>query len=190
MHYGALKKLDIANGEGLRTSLFVSGCTNRCKNCFQPQTWDFNYGREFTEDTVREIFDSMAVRSVRGLTILGGEPMEPENQRALLPFLREFKARFPNKTVWLYTGNTYEELTLGVGAHSKCLDITAELLSLCDILVDGRFEQERARLGLRFRGSENQRIIDIKQTLAAGKIVLWSGCSEDRAFSAPKEENQ
>lgn len=182
MHYGKIKKCDIANGEGIRTTLFVSGCRNRCKGCFQPETWDFNYGEEFTGRTAEEIFLSVDNPSVRGLTVLGGEPMEPENQRALLPFLRDFKARFPHKTVWLFTGNMYEELTGAPGTHAKCLDITAELLSLVDILVDGRFVEEEKRLGLRFRGSANQRVIDMNLTRKNGEITIWSGCAEDRGF--------
>ena len=184
MYYGALKKFDIANGEGIRTSLFVSGCRNRCKNCFQPETWDFNYGAPFDEGVKREIYDSMSSSSVRGITVLGGEPMEPENQREILPFLREFRERFPDKTVWLFTGNLYEELTGALGEHPKCLDITAELLSLVDILVDGRFDEEKKRLGLRFRGSSNQRIIDMNKTREAGEIVIWDGCKLDKTYDA------
>ena len=182
MYYGALKKFDIANGEGIRTSLFVSGCRNRCKNCCQPETWDFNYGAPFDEGVKMEIYDSMSSSSVRGITVLGGEPMEPENQREILPFLREFRERFPDKTVWLFTGNLYEELTGALGEHPKCLDITAELLSLVDILVDGRFDEEKKRLGLRFRGSSNQRIIDLNKTREAGEIVIWDGCKLDKTY--------
>ncbi len=183
MYYGNIKKSDIANGEGIRTTLFVSGCRNRCKSCFQPETWAFDYGREFTRETEEEIFKSFDNPVVRGLTILGGEPMEPENQQGLLPFLKEFKRRFPDKTVWLYTGNLYEELTAGVGEHEKCLSITAELLSLVDILVDGRFIEEEKRLGLRFRGSANQRIIDMNKTRTAGEIVIWEGVREDKSYA-------
>ena len=182
MHYGAIKKFDIANGEGIRTTLFVSGCRNRCKNCFQPETWDFNYGKSFTKETEEEIFATMDNSSVRGLTILGGEPMEPENQRELLPCLREFKSKFPDKTVWLYTGNLYEELTGKMGEHYKCIECTEELLSYVDILVDGRFVEEEKRLGLRFRGSANQRVIDMNKTRKTGEITIWSGCNEDRRF--------
>ena len=174
MHYGAIKKFDIANGEGIRTTLFVSGCRNRCKGCFQPETWDFTYGQPFTKEVEEEIFATMSNSSVRGLTILGGEPMEPENQRELLPFIREFKSRFPDKTVWLYTGNLYEELTGKMGEHYKCIKFTEELLSYVDILVDGRFIEEEKRLGLRFRGSANQRIIDMNKTRKENNIVLWS----------------
>ncbi len=182
MYYGAIKKFDVANGEGIRTSLFVSGCRNRCPGCFQPETWAFDYGKPFGSEAKAEIFESMSVGSVRGLTVLGGEPMEPENQRALLPFLREFKERFPDKTVWLFTGNLYEELTGLFGEHSKHLDITAELLSYVDILVDGRFIEEKKRLGLRFRGSENQRIIDMNKTRESGSIVIWDGVRLDKNY--------
>lgn len=127
----------------------------------------------------------MSVPSVRGLTVLGGEPMEPENQRELLPFLKEFRRRFPDKTIWLFTGNLYEELTGELGEHPKCLDITAEILSLVDILVDGRFEEENKRLGLRFRGSSNQRIIDMKKTRESGEIVIWDGCKLDKSYDKP-----
>ena len=187
MHYGAIKKFDIANGEGIRTSLFVSGCRNRCKNCFQPETWAFDYGRPFSPEAAEEIYKSMSVPSVRGLTILGGEPMEPENQREILPFLREFHSRFPDKNVWLFTGNLYEELTGALGEHPKHLDITEEILSLVDILVDGRFEEENQRLGLRFRGSSNQRIIDMNKTRETGEIVIWEGCKLDKFYDKPQE---
>ena len=181
MHYGKINKCDIANGEGIRVSLFVSGCRNRCKGCFQPETWDFNYGYEFTESTAEEIFLALDNASVRGLTILGGEPMEPENQKGLLPFLLEIKSRFPQKTIWLYTGNTYEEL---IGNHKNHTEYTDKILSLIDILVDGRFVEEEKAIGLRFRGSKNQRIIDMKATLEHGKIVLWEGMLEDRKYES------
>ena len=182
MNYAAIKKSDVANGEGIRTSLFVSGCRNRCKNCFQPQTWDFSYGEPFTDDVKEQIFKTFDNPVLKGITILGGEPMELENQEGLLPFLREFKSSFPNKTVWLYTGNTYEELTGAVGSHPKCLEITKELLSYVDILVDGMFVEEQKQLGLRFRGSSNQRIIDMKKTRELSEIVIWDGVSEDRSY--------
>ena len=182
MNYCALKKYDIANGEGVRVSLFVSGCRNRCKGCFQPETWDFNYGTPFTEKVWDEIFSSLDNPSVRGLTLLGGEPMEPENQIALLPFLLELKRRYPSKTVWIYTGYLYEQLLGKNGTHHTALDITPRLLSLADILVDGRFDEEKARLGLRFRGSENQRIIDLNRSEKEGSAVIWEGVSEDKKY--------
>ena len=183
MYYGAIKKSDIANGEGIRTTLFVSGCRNRCPGCFQPETWAFDYGAPFTDDVKEDIFKTFENPSVRGLTILGGEPMEPENQRGLLPLLREFKSRFPEKNVWLYTGNLYEELTGEVGSHEKALDVTAELLSYVDILVDGRFIEEKKSLGLRFRGSSNQRVIDMNKTRKEGSIVIWDGCALDKKYN-------
>ncbi len=183
MNYSAIKKSDVANGEGIRTSLFVSGCRNRCKNCFNPETWSFDHGDLFTKETEEEIFSTFSLPIVKGLSVLGGEPMEPENQRGLLPFLAEFKRRFPDRTVWLYTGNLYEELTGTPGSHPKCLEITEKLLSYVDILVDGRFIEEEKRLGLRFRGSANQRIIDMNKTREKGKIVIWEGCKYDRTFS-------
>lgn len=182
MNYAAIKKSDIANGEGIRTTLFVSGCRNKCKNCFQPKTWSFTYGSPFTDDVAESIFKTFENPVVRGLTVLGGEPMEPENQRGLLPFLKELKIRYPKKTVWLYTGNLYETLTGDVGSHPKCIDITGELLSLVDILVDGPFIEEQKRLGLMFRGSANQRIIDMNKTREAGRIVLWDGISGDKIY--------
>ncbi len=190
MYYCSIKKFDIANGEGIRTSLFVSGCRNRCHGCFQPETWAFDYGSPFTEKTRAEIYATMESSSVRGLTVLGGEPMEPENQIALLPFLAEFKQKYPHKTIWLFSGNTYEELTGELGSHPKCTEVTADLLSLVDILVDGRFVEEQKQLGLRFRGSKNQRIIDMNKTRAEGKIVIWDGCKLDKQYKgASNDEN-
>ena len=186
MYYGAIKKSDIANGEGIRTTLFVSGCRNRCPGCFQPETWSFDYGTPFTEEAKEEIFKTFDNPVVAGLTILGGEPMEPENQRELLPLLREFKTKYPSKTVWLYTGNLYEELTGKPGSHEKALDITEELLSYVDILVDGRFIEAEKRLGLRFRGSANQRIIDMNKTRREGRVVIWDGCALDKSYERKK----
>ena len=187
MHYGAIKYNDIANGEGIRVSLFVSGCTNRCPNCFQKQTWDFEYGEPFTNEVEEKIIEGLSKSYIKGLTVLGGEPMEVENQRALFPFLKRVREMFPEKTIWLYTGNTYEELTSAPGVYKKAIDITQELINLVDILVDGRFIEEQKSLGLRFRGSTNQRIIDIKKTNELGEIVLWEGARLDRTFV--KEDN-
>ena len=170
MHYGEIKNCDIANGEGVRVTLFVSGCTNHCKNCFQPQTWDFDYGKPFTEETEAELFRLLAPRYIRGLTLLGGEPFEPENQRALLPFLRKLRRELPEKTVWTFTGFTWEELHTE-GSHPRC-EVTDELLNLIDVLVDGRYVEERKDIGLRFRGSSNQRLLDLNATRASGKLTL------------------
>ena len=170
MNYGNIKYLAIEDGVGCRTVLFVSGCTHHCKGCFQPQTWDFNYGQPFTEETEQDIFRSMETNYVDGITILGGEPFEPENQKALLPFLKRFKKLFPEKTIWMYSGYTYEELN---DKKARCYTKeTKQILKLIDILVDGEFNEERKNLMIPFRGSDNQRIIDIKKSLSEKKIIL------------------
>ena len=171
MYYGQIKNCDIADGEGVRVTLFVSGCTNRCEGCFQPQTWDFCYGQEFTKDTEEQIINMLAPSYINGLTLLGGEPFEPENQRALLPFVKRVKETYPNKNIWAFTGFTLEQLK-EKAPHPRC-EATDELLSLIDILVDGRFEKDKKNLMLKFRGSSNQRIIDLPKTLASGEITLW-----------------
>lgn len=171
MHYGEIKNCDIANGEGVRVTLFVSGCTNHCKNCFQPQTWAFDYGQPFTAETEETLLALLAPDYVNGLTLLGGEPFEPENQRALLPFLRRVRRELPGKTIWSFTGFTWEELHTD-GAHPRC-EVTDALLETLDVLVDGRFVEELHDISLRFRGSKNQRILDVPRTLARGEIVLW-----------------
>lgn len=170
MYYGEIKDCDIANGEGVRVSLFVSGCTNRCRNCFQPQTWAFDYGRPFTEETEERILSLLSPGYVNGLSLLGGEPFEPENQRALLPFLRRVRAAYPEKNVWAFSGFTYEEL-LAEGSHPRC-EATGELLGLVDVLVDGRFEEALKDISLRFRGSSNQRLIDLNATRETGRVTL------------------
>lgn len=151
MNYGAIKKIDIANGLGVRVSLFVSGCRNHCHGCFQPETWDFNYGRPFTEETEKEIIEALRPWWIQGLTLLGGDPMEPENQQALLPFLQRVKRELPEKDVWLYTGYRLEEVR------------DTPILALVDVLVDGPFLLEEKDAGLAFRGSRNQRIIRLKE---------------------------
>ena len=170
MYYGEIKDCDIANGEGVRVSLFVSGCTNRCRHCFQPQTWAFDYGQPFTQETEERILSLLSPGYVNGLTLLGGEPFEPENQRALLPFVRRVKAAYPEKSVWAYSGFTYEEL-LEEGTHAHC-EATAELLGLLDVLVDGRFVEALKDISLRFRGSSNQRLIDLNSTRRTGAVTL------------------
>ena len=171
MNYCNIKYCDIANGEGVRTTIFVSGCTNRCKGCFQPETWDFNYGEPFTKDVEDQILKSLEPSYIDGLTLLGGEPFEPQNQAALLPFLKRVKKKYPKKTIWCFTGFVLEEKLLSPG--SKRCEYTDEMLSLIDILVDGPFVEEKKNISLQFRGSENQRIIDMKRTLSLGKVVLW-----------------
>ena len=169
MYYSEIKNCDIANGEGVRVTLFVSGCTNHCKNCFQPQTWDFCYGQPFTEETQQYLLDLLAPSYIHGLTLLGGEPFEPENQRALLPFLKKVRERFPKKNIWCYTGYLFDKELLGE-SRARC-ECTDEMLSLIDVLVDGEFVQELYSVALAFRGSENQRIIDVKKSLETGEIV-------------------
>ena len=173
MYYGEIKNCDIANGIGVRVTLFVSGCTNRCPGCFQPQTWDFCYGEPFTAETEELLLDMLKPAYIRGLTLLGGDPFEPENQRALLPFLKKVKQTYPGKNIWAFSGFTWEELHTE-GAH-PCAEVTEELLSLVDVLVDGRFIEAQKNISLRFRGSENQRLIDVPATLKAGKVTLWQG---------------
>jgi len=172
MYYGEIKDCDIANGEGVRVTLFVSGCTNGCKGCFQPQTWAFDYGQPFTEETEAKLLQMLAPDYINGLTLLGGDPFEPENQRALLPFLRRMREKLPRKTVWAFTGFVYEALRTD-GSHPRC-EVTDELLSLVDVLVDGPFVEALHDISLRFRGSSNQRLIDMNETRKQGEIVLWS----------------
>lgn len=171
MNYGEIKSCDIANGIGVRISLFVSGCTNHCKNCFQPQTWDFNFGEPFTSDTEEKILKMLEPDYIDGLTVLGGEPMEPSNQQALYPFLLKVKEKMPNKSIWVFSGFTLEEMR-EEGGYSNC-DVTEKILSIIDVLVDGRFVEELKDITLRFRGSSNQRLIDMKKTNEQGSIVLW-----------------
>ncbi len=171
MYYGSIEDCDIANGEGVRVTLFVSGCTNHCEGCFQPQTWDFHYGEEFTKETEDKLIEMLGKGYIDGLTVLGGEPFEPENQECLLPFLKRVKAEYPGKNIWVFTGFTYELLKTE-GSHPRCA-CTDEMLSLIDILVDGRFVLAKKNISLQFRGSENQRVIDVPKTLAAGEVVIW-----------------
>ena len=173
MYYGALKKCDIANGAGVRVTLFVSGCTNHCKNCFQPQTWDFCYGQPFTTETEDYLLSLLSPVYINGLTLLGGEPFEPENQAPLLAFLRRFRTALPGKTVWCYTGFTLEELLGKSGECRACTPHTRELLGLIDRLVDGRYVEELADITLAFRGSKNQRVLDLPATLTTGEPVLY-----------------
>ena len=170
MYYAEIKNCDIANGPGVRVSLFVSGCTHHCKGCFNEVAWDFGYGKPFTQETINEILTMLKPSYIRGLTLLGGEPMEPDNQRALLPFLRRVKAECPGKDIWCWSGATYERLHTD-GDHFRC-EITDELLSLLDVLVDGLFVEALKDLSLRFRGSSNQRLIDLNATRRTGALTF------------------
>lgn len=172
MHYGEIKNCDIANGIGVRVSLFVSGCTNHCEGCFQPETWDFNYGNDFTEETENRILEMLSPDYICGLTVLGGEPFEPENQRVLVDFLRKVRRKYPEKSIWCFTGFTLEMLETE-GTHCHC-EVTEEMLSLIDVLVDGRFDKNKKNISLRFRGSENQRLIDLNLTRDCGTLTLWN----------------
>lgn len=213
MYYAAIKKTDVANGPGVRVSLFVSGCTHRCKGCFNSEAWDFHYGREYTEETEQEILQALSPDYIRGLSVLGGEPMEPENRGTVHRLLRAVRRQFPDKDIWCYTGYDYEEDLLrwggrgtdsdkgaaeenGSGADSpgnaktqeavpegikkriteaKCPEIM-EILSMTDVLVDGKFVEEQKNLRLAFRGSGNQRLIDVQASLRQGKTVCLPEC--------------
>ena len=157
MNYGRIKKNDIANGPGVRVSLFVSGCRNHCPGCFNPETWDFDYGEQFTKKTEKEIIKALRPSWIQGLSILGGDPMEPENQKALLPLLKRIRITCPGKDVWLYTGYTYEQIR------------DSEILKWVDVLVDGPFIEEEKDISLAFRGSRNQRIIPLRKGVPYGK---------------------
>ncbi len=171
MNYCGIKKCDIANGIGVRVTLFVSGCTHHCKGCFQPETWDFDYGEPFTKEVQEEIIKDLSPEYINGLTLLGGEPFEPENQRVLVDFLKKVKSEYPKKTIWSYTGYLLDEELLKP-SRARC-EVTDEMLSLIDVLVDGEFQIEKKNISLQFCGSENQRLIDLKKTFAENKIVLW-----------------
>ena len=174
MHYGEIKKCDIANGEGVRVSLFVSGCTHHCPGCFNQETWDFGYGKEYTDETEREIMDALSPGYVNGLSLLGGEPFEPQNQKVLVQLLRKVKERYPEKNIWCYTGYLYDrELLSESRARCEQCEHTDEMLSMIDVLVDGRFVEALKDIRLVFRGSSNQRIIDVKKSLESGEIVPW-----------------
>ena len=171
MNYATIKKHDVANGVGVRVSLFVSGCTHRCKGCFNAEAWDFSFGKEFTEETEREIVEALAPSYIAGLSLLGGEPFAPANQRALVKLLRRVRREYPQKTVWCYTGYLYDsDLCEGGRAHCEATD---EMLSFIDVLVDGEFVEEKKDLKLQFRGSSNQRILDVKEGLKTGGLVFY-----------------
>lgn len=170
MHYGEILIADCANGVGIRVSLFVSGCTNHCKGCFQPQTWDFNYGMEYTRETEDFIISEVSKPYYQGLTILGGEPMEPENQRELVKLIRRMRKECPDKDIWMYSGFTVNEDLIPGGR--KYTEVTDEILGNIDILVDGKFEEDLKDITLKFRGSRNQRIIDMKKSKEKGQLVL------------------
>ena len=178
MNYATIKNCDIANGPGVRVSLFVSGCTHRCPGCFNAVAWDFDYGQPFTQDTINMILDMMAPNRIRGLTILGGEPFEPQNQGPVLELLRRIKEKYPNKSIWAFSGYLFDRDILA--GRLGDWEITREYLSYLDVLVDGPFILSKKNLSLRFRGSENQRLIDVPASLQSGTVVLWKDWQEER----------
>ena len=172
MNYGNIKNCDIANGSGVRVTLFVSGCTHHCKGCFNAEAWDFSYGTPYTKETEEEILSLLAPDYISGLSLLGGEPFEPVNQRELVKFLHRVREECPDKNIWCFTGFTLDEELWKEGSYPRC-EVTDEMLSLIDVLVDGRYVKALKDISLRFRGSSNQRIIDLVRTRQEGKIVLW-----------------
>ena len=169
MNYADIRPIDVANGPGIRVSLFVSGCTHHCKECFNPETWDFAYGKPFGEDEVQAILGHLSKPYIRGLSLLGGEPFEPQNQAAVLTLVERVREGYPDKDIWCYSGYLFEALAAGkVGQHSRAL------LERLDVLVDGPFVLEQKDLSLRFRGSANQRILDVPASLAAGEARMWN----------------
>ena len=171
MYYGNIKKHDIADGDGIRVTLFVSGCKIHCEGCFQADTQSFTYGKEYTKETEDEIIEALKDSNVQGLTLLGGEPFEPENQLVLVELLRRVRKELPDKDIWSWSGYVYEDRL--VEGKDKHTEVTDEILSMLDVLVDGPFVLAQRNLALRFRGSNNQRIIDMKKTLEEGKVVLY-----------------
>lgn len=177
MNYADIKYIDVANGIGIRVSVFVSGCTHHCKNCFNRETWDFQYGKPFTQDTIRQVLDYLKPDHIRGLSLLGGEPLEHSNQIGLLPLLRKVKEIYPKKDIWCFTGYDFEKDIL---EHMcKEWNETRELLSYLDVLVDGEFIEERKDLTLRFKGSSNQRSILVKPSLKQNRVVLWDTTKDE-----------
>ena len=172
MYYGEIKKCDIANGEGVRVSLFVSGCTHHCKGCFNSDTWDFCYGKEYTSETEAYILELMNKPYIKGFSLLGGEPFEPCNQRAVLPLLRKIKELYPSKNIWCYTGYLFDKELLSE-SRARC-EATDAMLELIDVLVDGRFVEELKDISLAYKGSSNQRIIDVKQSLHSHNVILYN----------------
>ena len=170
MYYGNIKTYDIADGPGVRVGLFVSVCRHHCKGCFNAETWNFDYGQPYTQETEDTLIKSLAPNYIQGLSVLGGEPFEPENQRALLPFLRRVRERFPEKDIWCYTGYLFDAQLLAQ-SRARC-ECTDEMLRLIDVLVDGRFVEEEKDISLAFKGSANQRIIDVKRSLDEGRVVI------------------
>lgn len=177
MNYATIKPRDIANGPGVRVSLFVSGCTHRCKGCFNQEAWDFDFGQPFTQAVIDQILDDLSPSFVKGLTLLGGEPFEPRNQPAIVELLRQVKEKYPEKSIWAFSGYLFDRDILSGRLGDPA--VTAEYLSYLDVLVDGPFIESKKNLTLRFRGSENQRLIDVPASLKSGTVVLWQDWQGD-----------
>ena len=177
MNYATIKPRDIANGPGVRVCLFVSGCTHHCKGCFNQEAWDFDFGEPFTQETIDYILEQLSPSFVKGLTLLGGEPFEPQTQPAIVELLRQIKAKYPEKSIWAFSGYLFDRDILAGKLGDPA--ITREYLSYLDVLVDGPFIEAKKNLTLRFRGSENQRLIDVPRSLASGEIVLWEDWQGD-----------
>jgi len=171
MNYAEIKRTDVANGPGVRVSLFVSGCTHYCKGCFNSVAWDFQYGKEFTQQTIDDLIQMLSPSYIKGLTLLGGDPMEPSNIKGLLPLLRRVKEEYPQKSVWCFTGYDFEKDVLG--RLMTEVEGTKEFLSYIDVLVDGEFVEEKKSLSLKFKGSSNQRTILVQESLQQNQVVLW-----------------
>lgn len=169
MKYATIKTYDVANGPGVRVSLYVSGCNHHCKGCFNPETWDFNYGKEFNQDTIDTLLNAMDKEYIDGITILGGEPLDPVNQKEVANLISQVKQKYPQKSIWCFTGFDFEKEVMG--KMYKTFDTTKQIIDNLDVLVDGEFKEDKKNLSLRFRGSENQRIIDIKKTLNSDQII-------------------
>lgn len=179
MNYAKIRKCDVANGPGVRVSLFVSGCNHHCKNCFNRDAWDFNYGNEFTEKQEEQIIEDLKPEYIAGLSLLGGEPFEQANQEGLAPLVKKVKQTYPDKKIWCYTGFTFDKQILGQMVQEENRDTTKQMLENIDYIVDGRFVEELKDPRLQFRGSSNQRIIDVKKSLEENDIVLWDGLNKD-----------
>ena len=171
MHYADIKKADIANGTGVRVSVFVSGCNHHCKGCFNEEAWDFNYGKEFTQEEIDKVIEELDHPYVQGLSLLGGEPLERKNQQGLLPLVKKVKEKLPDKNIWCYTGFRFDKDVLDNMYQNW--DETKELIPYLDVVVDGKFEEDKKDLNLKFRGSSNQRVIDVKKTLKENGIVEY-----------------
>ena len=172
MNYADIKRIDVANGPGIRVSLFVSGCTHHCKNCFNVETWDFNYGKAFTNHTMDTIIEYMKPDYIKGITLLGGEPLEPSNQEGLIPLLKTIKETYPEKTIWCFTGYLFDKDILD--DMWEKYPFTKEFMSYIDVMVDGPFMEEQKSLNLKFKGSANQRTILVQESLQKKEVVLYS----------------